>query len=213
MRISAINDILFGDINTSIEIKNLDFNLSPQIVLGLTKDYYRWKNGCIECGEKNPVVLQIHKKHPGVKSIRDITSVESFLAAMDTGCYYVICGNCSSKHKYLSPDDVNGWNKGHTCVLCNEDDPRCIVFHHIGTKKLGNFNHILQTGYRRGLVIKELHNCKPVCVNCHTILHDNSSSRVLIEYFGITEDILNKLDIPDEVRAYIQQQINQEHKS
>lgn len=53
--------------------------------------------------------------------------------------------------------------------MCGEDHQACIEFHHLNpAKKRFNISMAVISGrYSKGIILKELEKCIPVCANCH----------------------------------------------
>ena len=64
------------------------------------------------------------------------------------------------------------WNikSNNSCSHCLENDPACLVFHHIDPSKKRSSIHSL---YKYGIntVKKEIKKCKLLCANCHMKFH------------------------------------------
>jgi hypothetical protein len=58
----------------------------------------------------------------------------------------------------------------HPCSRCDEADPRCLTFHHLGDKKktLGNIH---STWTNEARIAKEIAKCIILCANCHAKEH------------------------------------------
>lgn len=56
------------------------------------------------------------------------------------------------------------------CKYCDESHPACIDFHHVG-KKDRNICKLVEKGYSKENLIKEIALCEPVCSNCHRKIH------------------------------------------
>jgi hypothetical protein len=66
---------------------------------------------------------------------------------------------------------LRNYKAKHPCVICGEDDPRCIDFHHnaAGEKVEKISNLATKVSIKR--LKKELERCTPLCANCHRKLH------------------------------------------
>lgn len=53
------------------------------------------------------------------------------------------------------------------CSRCDENDTRCIDFHHYKDKKLFNISYMVNKGYSINTILKEINKCIPLCANCH----------------------------------------------
>jgi len=54
----------------------------------------------------------------------------------------------------------------HACVDCGESDPRVLEFDHQRNKEY-NVSFLLNTGYSRQRIEKEINKCEVRCANCH----------------------------------------------
>jgi len=58
------------------------------------------------------------------------------------------------------------------CVICGNNDIRCLVFHHRNPdKKSFGISAAMAKGYGMNKIWKEIEKCDVVCRNCHAILH------------------------------------------
>ena len=55
------------------------------------------------------------------------------------------------------------------CLLCNEDEPCCLSFHHLRDKKFKIAD--LSTGYSLQSFKEEIAKCVILCENCHRKVH------------------------------------------
>jgi hypothetical protein len=58
------------------------------------------------------------------------------------------------------------------CKNCGEKHPACLDFHHINRNKhAANFSGLVNLGYGKARLIKEISKCDVLCSNCHRKLH------------------------------------------
>lgn len=61
------------------------------------------------------------------------------------------------------------------CQDCEEDDPRCLDFHHeLRAEKTMAVNDMVRFGYAKTRIRDELDRCVVVCANCHAKTHDST---------------------------------------
>lgn len=67
------------------------------------------------------------------------------------------------------------YKKEHPCVICGEDDPTCIDFHHVQKehkeKPYHNIAQFASQTYNLDRLKKELEKCVAICSNCHRKIH------------------------------------------
>ena len=65
----------------------------------------------------------------------------------------------------------------HKCVICGEDDPSCIEFHHINKQdKEFTISHSMRNGYSKQKILEEMKKCVPICSNCHRKIHKDDNN-------------------------------------
>jgi len=74
--------------------------------------------------------------------------------------------NTLNKKKYKEQIDLIKANSG--CKYCDEKEPCCLDFHHIG-HKTSQISKMRQNGLTKTL--EEIKKCVVVCANCHRKLH------------------------------------------
>lgn len=57
------------------------------------------------------------------------------------------------------------------CSRCPERDPVCIEFHHKGDKKIDCISMMINRGFSKEKILKEIKKCIPLCANCHKKEH------------------------------------------
>lgn len=78
--------------------------------------------------------------------------------------------------KVAQPQQAQVWfaelKTQYACLICGENDPVCIDFHHVNEEeKLFNVGDANQGGYSRKRVLEEIGKCVALCANCHRKLH------------------------------------------
>ena len=70
------------------------------------------------------------------------------------------------------------------CLICGENEPACLVFHHtngedkdMGISKLQSMNYLFESERMQ----KEIAKCVVVCANCHRKIHAGITGEHLIE--------------------------------
>jgi len=66
------------------------------------------------------------------------------------------------------------WKTQFVCVLCGENEPCCIDFHHTNHKTL-SISAMVHKAYPIEAIIKELQKCIVMCSNCHRKEHHSES--------------------------------------
>ena len=60
----------------------------------------------------------------------------------------------------------------YRCIVCGEDEPYCIDFHHLDPKnKLFGVGATNAQRYPKQKILDEIKKCVPLCSNCHRKLH------------------------------------------
>jgi len=83
----------------------------------------------------------------------------------------ILCENCYRKQYVIKEATRKRWLWEHKslmgCALCDEDDPRCLDYHHVHPKKkkfsIGSVSSSIPT---KAIMI-EISKCIVVCANCH----------------------------------------------
>lgn len=69
-------------------------------------------------------------------------------------------------------DWFKDYKKGLSCIVCGENHPACIDFHHKDKKTKDRPVCILvQCGVGKERIIKEIEKCDVLCANCHRKIH------------------------------------------
>lgn len=148
------------------------------------------KEFCIKCGLKDKVCLDFHHLNDKINTIaqfiRDGVAVEKL--QLEISKCEVLCANCHKKEHYSeSLTDGSDWNnfnesrikkrrwfiefiKNSFCVDCEENDKRCLEFHHL-KDKLYNISYLITSGHSLEFLKKEIDKCIIVCANCHRRKH------------------------------------------
>jgi len=57
-------------------------------------------------------------------------------------------------------------------MLCDEEDPVCLLFHHTqGSDKLIEISNAVRCGWGEVRLQQELEKCVVLCMNCHAKVH------------------------------------------
>jgi len=66
---------------------------------------------------------------------------------------------------------ISNYKKNHCCIECGENDPACLVFHHVDPAlKEKSISKLYKSGIRK--VKDEIKKCIVLCANCHMKLHN-----------------------------------------
>lgn len=66
--------------------------------------------------------------------------------------------------------------KKYECVKCGENHPACLEFHHIKSEnKEKAVYRMVNWGYSKEKIKKEIQKCVPICSNCHKKIHYNKT--------------------------------------
>ena len=86
-----------------------------------------------------------------------------------------------NKERYLlgirkNEREIKNWYINYkstlVCIICGEDDPICLDFHHRNpSKKEVNITTAIRDCWSRSRILKELEKCDIVCSNCHRKIH------------------------------------------
>jgi len=78
--------------------------------------------------------------------------------------------------------------QGYKCVVCSEDYPPCLDFHHENSddKDVG-VGHMASKGFSKARILKEIEKCVCVCANCHRKIHYDRHSKLRKQPLGIYE--------------------------
>jgi hypothetical protein len=151
--------------------------------------------GCSECDEKDPACLQFHHKDPDQK-LRNVSAcwtIEDIKREIEK-CV-VLCSNCHRRHHY--PEHIKIWSNttgkstealrrsrirlhiyqlktSLTCLMCPENDPVCLDFHHKDPKEK-KFKIADATSIRAAEA--EIKKCIVLCSNCHRKHHHYENSQ------------------------------------
>ena len=64
------------------------------------------------------------------------------------------------------------------CANCDESDPACLVFHHVGEKEMA-VNKMVPSGFSKERIQAEIDRCRVLCANCHRKAHAKTPSSQL----------------------------------
>jgi hypothetical protein len=146
---------------------------------------------CVECGQRDPVVLEFDHIGAKVASISRLLSdaaprrvIDSEIARCE-----VVCANCHRRRTALrggwrrvttgesarpcaNPGidrnlaHVLGFLRTHPCVDCGERDPIVLEFDHIGPKRAA-VSQLAWYGCSIATIDAEIGECEVRCANCH----------------------------------------------
>jgi len=71
---------------------------------------------------------------------------------------------------------ITEYKRARGCTRCDEADPRCLVFHHEGSKRV-TITRMVADGYPRKEVLAEIEKCVLLCANCHRQEHFEPPAR------------------------------------
>jgi len=60
-----------------------------------------------------------------------------------------------------------------SCSKCDESDPDCLDFHHVGEKK-DSISQLMAQLKPKEQILAEIEKCIVLCANCHRKLHRNN---------------------------------------
>ena len=76
------------------------------------------------------------------------------------------------KRKLESKEWVREYRRAHSCVVCGEDDERCLDFHHRNPKeKVLEITVAANRGWSVQSLLEEANKCDMFCANCHRKFH------------------------------------------
>ena len=77
---------------------------------------------------------------------------------------------------------LRGYKKNLQCILCNENHPACLDFHHKNRDdKDSSVANMVSEGYSTESIMKEIGKCIVLCRNCHAKTHYAGKSFDLID--------------------------------
>jgi hypothetical protein len=141
---------------------------------------YKAERGCVRCSEADPACLDFHHRQPSEKEMDVGTMVthgygKAALRDEIEGCD-VLCANCHRLAHHTPPtEDPRTWvferkrNRGG-CVTCDESDPTCLDFHHVG-EKADSIARLVADERPREVIEAEIDKCELLCANCHRRAH------------------------------------------
>lgn len=146
-------------------------------------------------GKSESTVRRFLKKH-GLKTFRHIDrdsqateklcrycetvkSIEEFPIAKvinETIYYRNKCNVCYVSMKRERINDLRDWlnekvKSEISCQHCGNNDFRVLDFHHQDGDKEHNISDMVNHGWSKENILKEIEKCIPLCSNCHRILH------------------------------------------
>ena len=75
------------------------------------------------------------------------------------------------------------------CVVCGEDDPCCVDFHHLGDKTKDVSKLVKSRQFPK--IIEEINKCICLCSNCHKKHHNGQLEVPVDKRIDLDEEILN----------------------
>jgi transposase-like protein len=154
-------------------------------------DYLR-DHACLDCGEKDPIVLEfdhVAEKTAGISALLTATATTVAVDAEMARCE-VVCANCHrrrtaqragwrradraelSRRPY--PNALVARNFAHllgilarnVCVDCGQADSLLLEFDHVGPKR-ANVTRLAWSGSSLATIDAEIERCEIRCANCH----------------------------------------------
>jgi hypothetical protein len=146
------------------------------------------KIACNNCDLTDKACLDFHHLNDKSSTIANlirngsIASIEKEIVKC-----LVLCANCHKKEHLTEMVDGTNWNgfnpariekrqwfietmKTAYCSECNENDSRCLEFHHIGEKRF-EVAYLLTSGHSIEFLKEEIDRCQILCSNCHRKKH------------------------------------------
>jgi hypothetical protein len=154
-------------------------------------DYLR-QTPCVDCGERDPIVLEFDHVGEKAASISELLSDGASMKAVDAEIARceVVCANChrrrtairgrwrrgavsdASTRPYANPNVERNVSylldilRRHPCVDCQERDPIVLEFDHIGPKR-APVTRLAWHGCSLATIDEEIRQCEVRCANCH----------------------------------------------
>lgn len=147
---------------------------------------YLLEHPCVDCGERNPVVLEFDHLSGKVENISkmmfrsSVQRLKKEIAKCD-----VVCVNCHRIRSQLRIDldkdngdklygnkqfdYINNYKILHPCIDCRKNDIRFLEFDHIRGVKIKEIPGMARTGYSIQRIQAEIAKCEVVCANCHRL--------------------------------------------
>jgi hypothetical protein len=148
---------------------------------------------CVDCGERDPVVLEFDHVGDKAASISKLVSDAASMKVVDAeiASCEVVCANChrrrtairgrwrrgavldaSTARPYMNPNVTRNISylleflRRHPCVDCDERDPVVLEFDHIGPKR-APVTQLAWHGCSLATIDSEIRQCEVRCANCH----------------------------------------------
>lgn len=83
----------------------------------------------------------------------------------------------NEQHKKENVEWFNEYKTTLHCVVCKEDSPECLDFHHLDERKEMNIS-TMRRYHSKESILKEIAKCTVVCSNCHRKIHSGRISIV-----------------------------------
>lgn len=147
------------------------------------------ERGCIRCGADDPACLDYHHTDEDEKEMAVVRMIthgygKDRLREEIAECE-VICANCHREvhHGHLPPDRIRddrprlqAWVYEYKratggCARCDEDNPVCLDFHHVGPEKSRTVASMISDGCSKEEIRAEIAKCTVLCANCHRKEH------------------------------------------
>jgi hypothetical protein len=148
---------------------------------------------CVDCGERDPVVLEFDHVREKTANISKLVSDAAPVKAVEAEIARceVVCANChrrrtairgrwrraavsdvSTTRPHMNPNVARNVShlleilRRHPCVDCQEGDPIVLEFDHIGPKR-ALVTQLARDGCSLATIDQEIRQCEVRCANCH----------------------------------------------
>jgi transposase-like protein len=147
---------------------------------------------CVDCGERDPVVLEFDHVGEKVAEVSALISATATVAIIDAEIARceVVCANCHRRRtarrgRWRRADRAELLKRPHRtphiarnfehlaailarsgCTDCDERDPVVLEFDHVGTKR-ENVTRLAWSGSSLATIDAEIEQCEIRCANCH----------------------------------------------
>ena len=135
---------------------------------------------CCNCKENLDVsIFMSNKKHKDglqsqCKNCQKIYSREHYIRNKQKYVDKAVLRNKQSRQKFME------YKISCSCLICSEDNPACIDFHHLEKDDKKYNMSIIASSFGSNAFIEELKKCVTLCSNCHRKLHDGQFSLIYI---------------------------------
>lgn len=175
------------------ETTNKYFSLKREEAVKICKDYFL-KNPCVECGEKNPVVLEFdhlinNKKFSVGARKRNYKSLHQEIIkcqVLCVSCHRLKTAKEQSWYSWMgvtaAEDDLGSidtyrqrthrrrlydFKCANPCVDCGEENPILLDFDHVRGKKKLSVARMVNSSWDK--IVTEAAKCEVRCCKCHRI--------------------------------------------